>query len=265
MTTVIKLADRERGVVWEMGIAFLDSHLLVLNKPAGPDVHPLHGDSESVALLPLLHQAVAEGRPWAKAMGLEYLRAAHRPEAQTSGVLVLARSREVLTALAGQFASGSARQEHWALVRGGPSEAQFELDARLVPHPERPGHMRSDSKRGKRCHTRCDVMERFRGYTLLRCTPSPGRPGQVTAHLRHARLPLVADPDRGGAGLFLSQLKRDYVPKKGQDERPLIGRPALHLETVQLQHPETGDPLSLTAPLARDFGVALKYLRRFAA
>ena len=77
--------------------------------------------------------------------------------------------------------------------------------------------------------------------------------------------PLVADPDRGGAGLFLSQLKRDYVPKKGQEERPLIGRPALHLETVQLQHPATGEPLLLTTPLARDFGVALKYLRRYAA
>jgi 23S rRNA pseudouridine1911/1915/1917 synthase len=265
VTTVIKLADRERGVVWELGIVLVDPHLLVLNKPAGPDVHPPHGDPECVALLPLLHRAVAEARPWAKAMGLEYLVAPHRPEAQTSGVLVLARSREVLDVLAGQFASGSARQEHWALVRGGPSETQFELDAKLVPHPDRPGQMRSDSKRGKRYRTRCEVLERFRGYTLLRCTPSPGRPGQITAHLRHARLPLVADPDRGGAGLFLSQLKRDYVPKKEQEERPLIGRPALHLETVQLQHPVTGDPLLLTAPLARDFGVALKYLRRFAA
>jgi 23S rRNA-/tRNA-specific pseudouridylate synthase len=155
-------------------------------------------------------------------------------------------------------------QRYLALVRGGAPQDKFDLNTRLVPHPDRPGQLRSDSKNGKRYVTRCEVLERFRGYTLLRCLPHPGQPGQITAHLRHARLPLVADPDRGGAGLFLSQLKRDYEPKKGQPERPLIGRPALHLETMELRHPLTGAALVITAPLPKDFDVALKYLRRFA-
>ena len=107
-------------------------------------------------------------------------------------------------------------------------------------------------------------MERFRGYSLLQCVPSPGRPGQIGAHLRHARFPLVGDPYRGGAGIFLSQLKQTYEPKKGQEERPLIGRAALHLETIELQHPVGGAPLSVAAPPAKDLTVALKYLRRFA-
>ena len=75
---------------------------------------------------------------------------------------------------------------------------------------------------------------------------------------------MVGDPYRGGAGIFLSQLKRDYEAKKGQEERPLIGRLALHLEKLELPHPVSGEPLNVVAPPAKDFSVASKYLRRFA-
>ena len=93
----------------------------------------------------------------------------------------------------------------------------------------------------KRALAAVEAGESFALATVITAEgSSPGKPGQITAHLRHARHPLVADPDRGGAGIFLSQLKRDYEPKKGQEERPLIGRPALHLETVELQHPVRG-------------------------
>jgi len=262
--SLIKLPDRDRGVVWELPILFQDPHLLVLSKPSGPDLSPHPGQAELSALLPLLHSSIAACKPWAKELNLDYLMPAHRPEAQTSGVTIFARSRDVLNVLASQFSTGAARFAHLALVRGGPPESRFEITARLSPHPDHPGQMRVDSKQGNRYRTECEVVERFRGYSLLRCLPSPGRPGQIGAHLRHARFPLVGDPYRGGAGIFLSQLKRDYEPKKDQEERPLIGRSALHLETVELQHPVGGDPLSVTAPLARDLGVALKYLRRFA-
>lgn len=265
MSTLIKLPDRDRGVVWKLPILFHDSHLLVLNKPAGLEITAQANPQDVSALLPLLHTAIADGRSWTKALELVDVMAAHRPEAQTSGVMILARNRPALESLGDQFGSGTVRQQYLALVRGGPGEKAFELDARLVLHPDRPGQMRSDSRRGKRYRTQCDVMERFRAYTLLQCVPSPGKSGQIAAHLRHARYPLVADPDRGGAGIFLSQLKSSYEPKKGQEERPLLGRPALHLETIELQHPVGGEPLSFTAPLAKDFTVALKYLRQFAA
>jgi 23S rRNA-/tRNA-specific pseudouridylate synthase len=234
----------------------------VINKPAGPDLNP-HPDSPEIpALLPLLHAAIADGKPWARQLELGYLAPAHRLEPQTSGVLILARSPSVLTEVTRQLEATPA--QYLALVRGGPSEREFELDARLSPHPDHPGQMRVDSKQGKRYRTRFEVLEQFRGYSLLRCWPSPGRPGQVGAHLRHARLPLVADPYRGGAGIFLSQLKRDYEPKKGQEERPLIGRPALHLERIQLESTAAGEPLEITAPPAKDLAVALKYLKQFA-
>lgn len=261
----IKLADRDRDIVWELPVLFHDPHLLALNKPAGLALNPHPGQTDVSALLPLLHGGIAAEKPWAREMQLDFLMPLHRLETDTSGVLVLARTREVLTSLAHEFGRETTRQDYLALVRGGPPESQLELDAKLLPHPDHPGQMRSDSKRGRPCRTRCEVVERFRDYSLLKCFPTPGRPGQIAAHLRHARIPLVLDPYRGGAGIFLSQLKEDYERKKGQEERPLIGRLALHLEKVELPHPVGGEPLVLIAPLAKDFTVALKYLRRFAA
>jgi 23S rRNA-/tRNA-specific pseudouridylate synthase len=122
--------------------------------------------------------------------------------------------------------------------------------------------MRVDPRAGRRYRTRATVRERFKDYTLIECRALPGKPGQIAAHLRHARHPLVGDPDRGGK-LFLSKLKRDYHLNKHREERPLIGRTALHLEAVTFPHPTTGEKMTVEAPLPKDFSVALKYLRRF--
>jgi 23S rRNA pseudouridine955/2504/2580 synthase len=83
--------------------------------------------------------------------------------------------------------------------------------------------------------------------------------------LRHAALPIVGDSLYGGKPLWLSRLKRDYQLKRNQEERPLIGRVALHAEELTLPHPITGQSLTIEAPWPKDFTVALKYLRRFAS
>jgi 23S rRNA-/tRNA-specific pseudouridylate synthase len=262
---VIKLPERGRDVVWQLPVLFRDDHLLVLQKPAGLPAIPLPSAANGPSLLSLFQDALAAGRSWVRTMGLDEVKPVHPPEPGTSGVLVVARNGEGYRKLAEQFGSGNVRLNHLALVRGVPADTRFELDARLLPHPDHAGQMRADRKRGKYYRTRCEVLETFRGYSLLRCIPVPGRPGQVAAHLRHVRLPLVADPFRGGAGIFLSQIKPGYVRKQGQEERPLMGRTALHLEQVELLHPASGEAISVEAPLAKDFVVTLKYLRQFAA
>jgi len=76
--------------------------------------------------------------------------------------------------------------------------------------------------------------------------------------------PVLNDPLYGDATpLLLSGLKRGY--KGGLDERPLITRLALHAGGLTFKHPLTRAPLTLTAPLPKDFEVALKYLRKFGA
>jgi len=63
--------------------------------------------------------------------------------------------------------------------------------------------------------------------------------------------------------LLLSGLKRGY--KGREDEKPLLGRLALHASGLTVKHPTTKQPLMISAPLPHEFEVALKYLRKFAA
>ena len=71
-------------------------------------------------------------------------------------------------------------------------------------------------------------------------------------HLRHVGLPIVGDSLYGGKPLWLSRLKSDYHLKRGKEERPLIGRVALHAEELKLSHPVTGQSLAFEAPCPKD-------------
>jgi 23S rRNA pseudouridine1911/1915/1917 synthase len=155
-------------------------------------------------------------------------------------------------------------QRYLALVQGAPKEDRFVIEAKLAPDPVRHGVIRVDPRQGKSARTRFEVVERFAGWTLVRCEPVPCRPHQVRVHLRHAGLPVVGDQLYGGKPLRLSSLKPGYRLKPNHTERPLVGRPALHLEELTLNHPSTGAPLVIQAPWPKDLAVALKYLRRYA-
>ncbi len=82
-------------------------------------------------------------------------------------------------------------------------------------------------------------------------------------HLAASGWPILNDPFYGNAiRLLLSDFKRGY--KGRDDEKPLLARLALHAGSLTFTHPATRERLTLTAPLPRDFEVALKYLRKFA-
>ena len=152
-----------------------------------------------------------------------------------------------------------------ALVQGTPLEDPFEVEAAIAPHPDRERIMRVDPRQGKHCRTAGATLERFSRWTLLRCQALTDRPHQLRLHLRYIRLPIVGDGAYGGRPLLLSRLKPGYRLKPEAEERPLFGRTALHAESLVFPHPATGQSLTITAPWPKEFTVALKYLRRYAA
>jgi RluA family pseudouridine synthase len=263
-TSVIKLSSPATREFWEIPVVYEDEHLVALNKPSGLLTSPDRCDPNRPNLMKLLHGGIADGKPWAKERGLSYLMNAHRLDFETSGVILLAKSKPVLVELANLFGSEKPIKSYAALVRGCPGTDPFQIDAKLAPHPVKPGLIRVDPKRGKRARTTFEVRERFDGWALLTCRPMTGRTDQIRVHLRYAGLPIVGDSLYGGKPLWLSRLKRDYHLKRDQEERPLIGRVALHAEELTLVHPLTGQSLTIEAPWPKDFIVALKYLRRFA-
>ncbi len=264
MQTAIKLPSHETGQFWEIPVLYEDDHLLALNKPGGLAGSPERHDPDRPNLISLLQRGIKEGKPWARQRDLAYLALAHRLDAADSGVLLLARSKAMLTALANQFGAGKPLLYLLALAQGSPAWEALEVDAKLAPDVGRPGRMRVDLQRGKRSSTRFRVLERFAGWTLLQCSPLTHRRHQVRVHLRRAGFPIAGDGLYGGKPLLLSRLKRDYRLKPNRSERPLLAHATLHAEKVAITHPVTGRMLEIRAPIPKDLSVALKYLRKFA-
>ncbi len=265
MSAAIKISSPATQEFWEIPVLFEDDHLLALDKPPRLLTSPDAREPQRPSLMERLHAGIAAGKPWASGRGLNYLANVHRLDSDASGVLLLAKSKPVFIALANLFGAEKVTRTCVALVQGAPAEDRFDCTARLAAHPTPAGWVRVDERRGKRARTTFELLERFSGYTLLRCRMLTDRPHQVRAHLRHARLPVVGDALYGGAPLLLSRLKPNYHLKPDHTERPLIATAALHAEGLALVHPVTGAPLTLTAPWPKDLTVAVKYLRRYAA
>ena len=196
----------------------------------------------------------------------EPLRLVHRIDRDTSGVLLLARTSDSQRALTRQFMDRTVAKTYLAIVRGSPADSAGRIDAPV-------GEMRGNlvrvcvnPRRGKPAVTDWEVLERFVGYTLLRCRPLTGRQHQIRLHMQIAGMPLAVDDLYGGSsGILLSSFKHDYKLGRGREERPLIARLTLHAESIEFDHPSQGKRMRFEAPLPKDFRATLNQLRKYAS
>lgn len=265
MNDFIKLSSPATREFWKIPVLFEDESLLVLNKPDGVLTSPDRSNPGRPSLIKLLHEAIVEGKPWVRERGLDYLMNAHRLDCEVTGTLLLAKSKRILVTLVNAFGSEQPLQTFVALVKGSPPADTFKIETPTAQDMRFPGRMRVLPQKGKRTRTEFEVMERFRGFTLLRCVPLTQRRHQIRVHLRHAGYPICGDRCYGGRPLLLSGLKPDYRLKSHRTERPLTTSAALHAQALSWPHPVTGQLWNVEAPLPKELEVALKYLRQFAA
>jgi RluA family pseudouridine synthase len=265
VSAAIKLSSPATREFWEIPVLFEDEFLIALDKPAGIPVSPDIVKTDRPDLMKLLHAGIADKKPWSRERDLDYLNNAHDLDAGTSGVILLAKSKEVFITLANLFSSQKVAEKYVALVRGETLENKFEVDAKIAPVT--PGLMRVDSRDGKQATTKFEVLENFsrHGYALLKCEPLTNRPHQIRVHASHAGMKIAGDELYGGKFLWLSRLKKDYRLKPGREERPLISRAALHLEEMQFPHPVTNEVVTIKSEWPKDLKVAVKYLRQFSS
>jgi RluA family pseudouridine synthase len=265
LSTAIKLSSPATGEFWEIPILFEDSHLLALDKPAGLPATPDAGstDADPPSLLKLLHAAVAARKPWTLEGERRFLLNVNDLDAETTGVLLFAKSKPVLEELSNLLGTEKVIRNYLALVEGAPVEDRVEFRFKLAPNPVRAGTMRVNP-RGKRSHTICEAMEKFRGFTLVRCRAVTDRPHQLRVHLRFGGVPVVGDRIYRGKPLLLSSLKSEYHLKPDQIEKPLLARAAVHAWEFSFPHPVSREAVAITAPWPKDLQVAVKYLRRYA-
>lgn len=190
----------------------------------------------------------------------------HRLDRDTSGVLVLAKTEVAHKALSLQFENRQVKKHYWALVKGRPGQSEGEVDRPIAPNPHHPGRM-IISKAGKTALSRFQIVESFRGYSLLDVSIHTGRTHQIRVHMKAIGCPLAIDPIYGDdRGIFLSQIKgKKYQIGKGQEERPLIHRLSLHAKQLSFLHPVTNKEVSFEAPLHKDYRAVLKQLNRWSS
>ncbi len=263
MSATIKFPASPGREFLEVPVLYEDPDYLALDKPPGLPVSPDPLHPERPSLLALLHAGIKEARPWASERGLTFLMQTHRLDAEASGVLLLARSKAMVSKTASVFGSELPSWRYLAIVSRVPPDDEFEVEVRLSTRPAPQGFYRLDPQRGKRSRTQFKVLERFSRHALLECRPFTDRVHQVRAHLRFRGFPVAGDSLYNGRPLLLSNLKPEYRLKPNRTERPLTPLPALHCEKVMLAHPRTGQPLEIAAALPKDFAVALRYLERY--
>ena len=249
-------------------ILYEDDEVLLVDKPSGLAVEPERWAREAAcvsgALLHLALERAAEESGDARAEALDFRpRLVHRIDKDTSGVLLVAKTLEVERRLRRAFDEGRIEKEYWALVEGElrlEGDAPLVLDAPLAPDARRSGRMRVKNG-GKPSRTEVEVLERFRGFTLVLCRPRTGRTHQIRVHLMDAGYPLAVDPLYGRReALLLSEIKRDYRPKRGRAERPLIDRLTLHARALSFPTGGDGARRVVEAPVPKDLQRTLQQL-----
>ena len=232
----------------DLAVAILhqDDALVAVDKPAGMQSVALRAE-ETDTLANFLVAAFPEVRGFGDPLegGL-----AHRLDAETSGILLAARTSPAHAELRRQFAAHEVRKEYLALVTGDVSTPGH-VDAPIAHDRRRPARMRpcEDAPTAERLRARPALTNyvpvlRYGRETLLRVRMRTGVRHQVRVHLATIGHPIVGDALYGGA-----------------ERHRWITRQALHASRVELRHPSTGETLALDCALPADFEAALRRLK----
>jgi len=171
-----------------------DGDLVVIDKPPRIAVHPTARYFRTT-LTQRLREAVAAG-----ALQGPQPRPCHRLDRETSGVLLLARSRELERQLKLGFQRGAIDKLYWALVEGWVERARFVVDQPLGPAESAIRIKMGPRADGQPARTRFELLGRVGAWSLLACMPETGRTHQIRAHLACVGHPVVGDKIYGSQG-----------------------------------------------------------------
>jgi len=237
-----------------LDIIYEDSEVIVLNKPADMIVHPARGNTHGTLVNALafysdqLSSGLGEFRP-----GI-----VHRLDKDTTGVMVVTRNDPAQWEIAKQFERRQVIKAYLAVVHGSPELTADRINVPLGIHPMIRERYAVRPETGKEAITFYEIIEPFRGFSLLKLTPKTGRTHQIRVHLSYMKHPIVADEMYDGKLVYPWQLQ-DAEPAP---EDPIISRCALHASTLEFKHPTAGEMMKFEAPLPQDMQNLLDMLRK---
>lgn len=220
----------------KLDVVFEDAAVIVLNKPAGLVVHPASGNWSGTLVNGLLaYDKALAAVPRAGIV--------HRLDADTSGLMVVARTWQAHADLVRQLQERTVGREYWAVVYGETAPSGT-IETPIGRDPRNPLRFRARGGQGSRparTHFRRLAVAECGGgrFSWLACKLDTGRTHQIRVHLESIRHPLVGDP--------LYRLHRPAARAGAGDAASIFGRQALHAAILSIDHPTKGRRMSWTS------------------
>ena len=230
-----------------------DSHLLVLNKPAGMLVHPANDVNDGT----LVNALLAHCTDLSGIGGVERPGIVHRLDKDTSGILVVAKTDVAHRKLSVQFEQHSIKRQYVAVVCGTPTEAAGTIDARIARSRRDRRRMTTVKTDGRHAVTHYEVLERYPKFALVQLTLETGRLHQIRVHLQHIGHPVAGDAVYGGEQRALNDADTAGL----KHALAQLKRQALHACLLGFEHPATGESLTFSAPMPKDMQQVVEALQ----
>ena len=225
-----------------LDIVYEDNDLLVVNKPKGMVVHPAAGNYDGT-LVNALHFHCGDSLSGIN--GILRPGLVHRIDKDTSGLLIVAKNDYSHKILAQQIKDHSFTREYEAVVFGNLKEDEGTVNAPIGRNPNDRKKMCVTQKNSKEAITHFQVIERYKGYTHIKCILETGRTHQIRVHMSYIGHPVASDPVYG--------VKNEKVSFEGQ---------CLHARKIGFIHPSTGKYLEFTSELPEYFQNFLEKLKK---
>ena len=221
-------------------VLFADADIVVLDKPSGLVVHPGAGVRSGTLVNALIHHFPdIRGLSEDERPGI-----VHRLDKETSGVMVVARSRRAADELKRQFKDRDVKKVYLALVWGRMPAPSGRFDRPIGRHPKHGQRMSVRTKTPRSALTEYQVLGEYRDLSLLEVRPHTGRTHQIRVHLSAAGHPLAGDGRYG----------------PGRNPKRRFPRLFLHAHRLSFRHPVTAAPLEFVSPLPPDLAAILALL-----